>query len=189
MDEKNVVIESKEQRIVIPRDVYDAVEEVKKSGRFKDKINSTFSAVQRNEKIEAFGITKKIDDKEPDFVIPREQFPVFGIIEEEGDDNRAIIEIADLEILKAILERSKRKWEFVWRGVKISAPLLDETFYQDFFDHKITIAPGDSLNVKMKIYQERDACTGIYTNERYEIIEVLNHIPRARQRCFDTFEE
>lgn len=188
VDERNVTIEHKEQRVVIPKDIYDAVEEVKKSGRFKDKINSTFSAVRKNEKIETFGITKKIDDDEPDFVISRERFPVFDIIEENDSPNRAIIEVAELEILKAILERSKRKWEFVWRGIKISAPLLDDSFYQDFFDHKITIAPGDSLNVKMKIHQKRDTSTGIYTNERYEIEEVLNHIPRAMQKSF-AFEE
>jgi hypothetical protein len=97
------------------------------------------------------------------------------------DNQRAIIEVADLHILRAILERGTRKWEFSWRGIKISAPMLDEKFFDDFFAHEITIAPGDSLEVKLKIYQLRDQDTGIFTNQRYEVIEVLRHIPRMKQ--------
>tara|TARA_R110001592_G_scaffold7032_3_gene39521 strand:+ start:66022 stop:66480 length:459 start_codon:yes stop_codon:yes gene_type:complete len=90
-------------------------------------------------------------------------------------------EQANLFIKRAILERSKRKWEFVWRGFKISAPVLDDHFYSDFFAHKITLAPGDQLEVKLKIYQSKDEDTGIYSNDRYEVTEVMKHIPHITQ--------
>lgn len=92
---------------------------------------------------------------------------------------------AKLQILRAILEKSKRCWESVWRGVKISGPVLDAKFYEDFFAHKITIAPGDALKVVMKIYQTRIPDIGIYTNDKYEIIEVLEHIPKLKQTDID----
>src|SRR5690606_42133860 len=82
---------------------------------------------------------------------------------------------------RAILERSKRKWEFVWQGFKISAPVLDEMFYDDFFAHKVKIAPGDQLEAKVKIYQIKDEDTGIYSNDRYEVVEVIKHIPHIEQ--------
>ena len=58
---------------------------------------------------------------------------------------------------------------------------MDDDFFSDFFAHKITIAPGDSIEVKLKIYQTRDEDIGIFTNVRYEIIEVIQHIPRMKQ--------
>jgi len=94
---------------------------------------------------------------------------------------RVIEEACDLQIVKAILERSNRKWEFMWRGVRISAPVLDAKFYTDFFAHNITIAPGDELQVMLAITQERDDRTGIYTNVDYKVIEVFKHIQRVRQ--------
>lgn len=65
--------------------------------------------------------------------------------------------------------------------MKISAPVTDNQFYEEFFAHKITIAPGDSLRVRLKIMQRRTPDVGIYINQAYEVVEVLNHLPRAVQ--------
>lgn len=100
---------------------------------------------------------------------------------EDDPETRIIKERCDLQIVKAILERSTRKWEFMWRGVKISAPVLDSVFYDHFFAHSITIAPGDVLQVLLAIKQTRDQRTGIYTNVSHEVIEFFKHIPRMEQ--------
>ena len=59
--------------------------------------------------------------------------------------------------------------------------MLDEKFYDDFFAHKITIAPGDQLEARLKIYQSKDEDTGIYSNDRYEVIKVERHLPHLTQ--------
>ena len=69
----------------------------------------------------------------------------------------------------------------IWRGVRISAPVLDQKFYTDFLAHDITIAPGDELQVLLAIKQERDQSMGIYTNVEYMVVQVFKHIPRMRQ--------
>jgi len=99
----------------------------------------------------------------------------------EDPDNRVITESAELQIVKAILKKSNRKWEFVWRGITISAPVVHEGFYKEFFAHEITIAPGDTLEVTLAIKQAKDPDTGIYTNVGYEVVEVHGHVPRIRQ--------
>jgi len=86
-----------------------------------------------------------------------------------------------VEISRAILERGKRRREFFWRGVKIAAPILDERFFDRFFSHEITIAPGDALEVALRIVQARKPDSGIYGNVRYEIAEVYKHVPRVKQ--------
>lgn len=97
-------------------------------------------------------------------------------------DEREIVEQVELQILRAILDKTRRRWEFVWQGVKISAPILDEDFYRDFFAHKITIAPGDSLECELKIYQKKESPAGIFTNSKYEIVRVIRHIPKVENK-------
>lgn len=176
-----VVVEQGDKKIIIPREVHDAVKEVEKSDKFKQSIGRTFEVVEKDKNIESFGITPKMEDEVPLISIARSQFGLLSDPPEIEENQRSLIEVADLSILRAILERGTRKWEFVWRGIKISAPVLDGNFFSDFFAHKITIAPGDSIEVKLKIYQARDEDVGIFTNAKYEVIEVIQHIPRMKQ--------
>ncbi len=180
VDETQVIIEHKEKTVVIPRQLHDAMKQIEKSKNFKEDISRTIESIEKDEQVKYFGITKDFETVEPTIVVPRSNFPLLACSAPEPEETRNIIEVAELQIKRAILERSKRKWEFVWRGVTISAPVLDSAFFNDFFDHKITIAPGDYLKAAIKIYQNRDPDTGIYSNTKYEIIEVQKHIPRPR---------
>lgn len=185
VDETQVVIEQGDKKIIVPRAVYDAQKELEKSEKFRKKIARTFETIEKDTNITSFGLTNSPEMKKPQIEIPRENFSILSVEAEPLEEKKVNIEVADLQIKKAILERSKRKWEFVWRGVKISAPVLDDSFYDDFFAHKITIAPGDLLKGRLKIYQSLEADTGIYLNDNYEVIEVYEHVPRLRQSIID----
>ena len=117
----------------------------------------------------------------PPMIVPRDSFGLFRSPLEGAENTREVVEITQVEISRAILERGRRRWEFFWRGFKIAAPILDERFFDQFFAHKITIAPGDALEVALRIVQERNKDSGIFVNVRYEIVEVLNHVPRLKQ--------
>lgn len=181
-----VIIEKGDEKIIVPRNVYDATREVEKNPKFTQAIDKSFQAIEKDKKIEGLGFVKNIDDPKPEVIIPRNAIiSASGIlIEEEGV--RIVTELVELQILKAILERGRRKWEFMWRGFKISAPITDDSFYNDFFAHDITIAPGDSLDVKLQIKQNKDEDTGIYKNKSYEVIEIHEHHPRLKQTSIET---
>lgn len=181
VNDDSVIIEQNEKKIIIPREVHDALKKVEKSDNFNSKMSKVFESVKNDEEIESFGLTQKMNDHAPSVEIKRGSYPDIISSTEDSKDNRIVTENAKLLILRAILQRSKRKWEFVWRGVQISAPVLDDNFYDKFFAHKITIAPGDALSVRLRIYQKKDADTGIYTNDKYEVFEVDEHVPGAKQ--------
>jgi hypothetical protein len=185
VDDNQVIVQQGEKTIIIPRTVYDAQKEVQKSDKFRDSVSKAFRAIEKDKHVTNFGLTKKIDDEEPDLKVLQSRFSLLSSPIEIDEPQREIQEIADLQIKRAILERSKRKWEFIWRGIKISAPVIDDGFYKDFFAHKITVAPGDSLEAILKIYQSKDEETGIYTNSKYEVIEVRKHVPRFSQSEID----
>tara|TARA_R110002096_G_scaffold110035_4_gene240467 strand:+ start:6750 stop:7643 length:894 start_codon:yes stop_codon:yes gene_type:complete len=181
-----VIIEKGDEKIIVPRNVYDATREVEKNPKFTQAIEKSFQAIEKDNKIEGIGFVKNINDPKPEVIIPRSAIiSASGILIEE-DGVRIVTELVELQILKAILERGRRKWEFMWRGFKISAPITDDAFYNDFFAHNITIAPGDSLQVKLQIKQIKDEDTGIYRNKSYEVIEIHEHHPRLKQTSIET---
>jgi hypothetical protein len=49
-------------------------------------------------------------------------------------------------VLKAILVRSARKWQFVWNGIKISAAISDESFYDSLARHEYEFGQGDVID-------------------------------------------
>ena len=177
-----VIIEQGDTRIIVPREVHEATQLVEKSPHFLRGIHGVTRAIEADPQITSVGLSP--DSKQPPPVqIPRERFVALPAHPEQGDPLfRELEEITDLEILRAILVRSKRRWEFSWNGVPIAAPVVDSQFYDDFFAHRITIAPGDRLRVRLRVRQKRVPDIGIYMNDTYEIAEVMKHIPRERQQ-------
>lgn len=179
--DQEVVIEQGDTRIVVPREVHDAKREVEDLPGFREGIAGAARAIASDPTIDTFGFTGEHDDV-PSVPIPRNELPrIADPIPTDMDDTREIEEITVVRIIRAILERSKRRWEFVWKGVRISAPVLDDSFYDAFFAHRITIAPGDALEARVKIKQRLAPDIGIYINEAYEVVQVLRHIPRSEQ--------
>lgn len=175
-----VVIEIGKDKIIVPRDVYEAKKQVEKSERFQGAIGRVFEAAESDPNVTGLAFTEDRQDVPP-MIVPRDSFGLFRSPIEDAENTREVVEITQVEISRAILERGRRRWEFFWRGFKIAAPILDERFFDQFFAHKITIAPGDALEVALRIVQERNKDSGIFVNVRYEIVDVLNHVPRLKQ--------
>lgn len=181
-----VIIERGQERIIVPKEVHDALPRVGSRPAFRSSIADVFSAVDDDKEIQSIGITASLDSDRPLFTIPRDDFATIAAeLVDQSVTSRVIDEEANLQIIRAILERSSRRWEFVWQGIRISAPVLDAQFYDDFFAHDITIAPGDALRVTLRIHQERHRDLGIFMNKKYEVLEVHEHKPRYRQEVAD----
>lgn len=176
-----VIIQSGDDRLIVPRNVYDATRKVEKNPLFVKAMTKTFESVAADEKIKGIGLVSSMNSPPPEIPISHDTLLQLAIEIPEDPDARIIQERAELQIVKAILEKSRRKWEFMWRGIKISAPVVNEQFYVDFFAHDITIAPGDTLEVTLAIKQTKDINTGIYSNIGYEVVEVHKHMPRIKQ--------
>ena len=145
VDKKYVVIEHGDDRIIIPRDVHEEKEKVEKLVRFQDNVGKAFQIIKNDQQINSFSIDKGKDPKEQLPEIRREDFDKIAILPDEEDEEKSVTEVADLQIIKAILKRSRRKWEFSWRGVKISAPVLDKYFYDNFLLIELQLHPVTRL--------------------------------------------
>ena len=176
-----VIIEIGNDKIIVPKEIYEAKKQVERSERFNNALGKVFDAAASDPHIQGIAIVDDTGPQRPPMIVQREKFALFQTEQPVDEAIREIVEITHVEISRAILERGKRRWEFFWRGVRISAPVLDQKFFDRFIAHEITIAPGDSLEVALRIVQEKKPDSGIYVNVRYEIVEVFQHLPRLKQ--------
>jgi hypothetical protein len=175
-----VIIEQENTKVIIPREVYDAEQRVKASARFQDKVGEAFDTMLKDQEVTALSLDPETSFQKESPPIPREIMEHIALPAKEGQETEINEEVGDLQIIRAILEKSRRRWEFSWRGFRIPAPILDDRFYNDFMSHKIVIGPGDKLQARLRIYSHRDPATGVYVNDHYEVIEVIRHEPAKK---------
>jgi hypothetical protein len=180
-----VVIEQGDKKVVVPRAVHDAMKEAEKAPEFRQGVAEAFEAVDRDGSVISLGISSSIADREPTLKVPREAFPhaIKTAADVRRDEVKDVVEIADLQIMRAIFERKRRRWEFAWRGIRISAPITDDGFNQQFLARKIPLHPGDGLQVHLKVRRYKDPVSGVMVNDPngYEVVKVLKYIPGQSQ--------
>lgn len=170
------IVEKGTERVILPRESEKYFDSIKNNLKIKEEISRIFKALDNDDKInnvEFHSVDHK--DHEPDFKVERKCFASLSNINVEVREIESYEMDVTLIIIKAILEKSLRKWQFRWNNNKVSAPILDFDFYNDFIAHKITIAPGDTLQVKLRVIREKDLDLGIMIDKNYEIIKVYKH--------------
>ena len=130
-----------------------------------------------------FGFAGHIRDKHPFALFPQSDFAKLSQDDNEPKvegDRKIYDERTKVVVLKAILERGGRKWQFVWNGIKISAPIRSDTFFDKMASKEYEFGQGDILDVTLRITRAKDEMAGVFINEKYEIIEVhsLEKTPR-----------
>jgi hypothetical protein len=182
VNSSEAVIQHGDTTVIVPREVHDATNSLEGNQRFRTDLENAIRTLERDPTITSFGFSASPTESTPALEIPRDRFQMIQAAGPElGPSTREVIETTDLEILRAILERSKRRWQFAWGGVRIAAPVLDDRFYDRFVAHEVTVAPGDRLNVRLRIKQKLSPVAGVYVNQSYEVVEVIGHIPKSKQ--------
>jgi len=179
-----VTVVHKGTTVIISKEVFDAKKKVEKSAPVKRHIAETMEAVNRDPHVTSIGITRRLDDPVPEFDIPRVLFPTIIAATRPPEDtkDRTIEVEAQLTVKTAILERSRRKWEFYWNGITIPAPIADPTFFDRLIGLEISLQHGDTFSSILRIRQVRDELTGAWKNKSYEVLKVFDVIHRRGEQ-------
>jgi len=148
----------------------------------QDALSQNFDALNGDPAITGFEITDK--DEKPFVRVDRDDFSDLALkseIESEGD--RQIIEAATLNIVRLSFE-DNLKWDFYYRGNKISAKIADPSFYEQI-DRGEAFAKGDTLEVELQINQRFDESVNTYITRSYQVNKILRHIARGEQPTFE----
>jgi hypothetical protein len=106
----SVVIIQGEKEIIVPRNIYDATKDLKRDPEVKRSMSSFFRSIDQDGTVESVGITTKMDAPPPELQVQRDNIHEAAIACNLPDpDSRIVPEQAEIQILRAILERNKRR--------------------------------------------------------------------------------
>jgi len=148
----------------------------------QDAISNNFETLEDDASIEGFEIE---DDKEHVlFDVSRSSFRDMAIKSVVEDENKkTITETATVHIFKIVFQ-DNYKWEFYYKGNKISANIADEAFFKKI-DQGEKFAKGDTLIAEIQINQIFDKTVNTWVNHSYQVNKVIKHIPRDEQQGFE----
>lgn len=130
-----------------------------------DPAVAKFEVIRNNEKI------IQVDKEDYDRLAIKQQI--------DTENSRKLVESAELHIYKVVFDKTDRKWEFYYKGNRISASIADENFFK-MIDGGEPFAKGDQLRVDLQINQVLDESVGVYVNQSYQVIKVNEHIKRSQ---------
>lgn len=182
-----VIIVKGRDRVVVPRAAYNAAQSLPNKAKVASQIARAVEAVENDPHVESFGVFSSMDGKKPPaLLIERVDFAaVRAAAVVAGGNTRTVTEEATITILKAVMAKSDRKWEFVWKGIKICAAIRDAVFLADLVARKYLIGTGDALRVLLSIEQVWDESAQVWLNSGYGVQTVREFIPAAQTRDLD----
>lgn len=95
----------------------------------------------------------------------------------------AVIPGARLSVFRIVFH-DKYKWQFYYKGIRISAPIHDQQFFRQI-DAGKKFSKGDTLICELQINKVFDPTVNTYINKSYQINKVYQHIPRPEQGELD----
>ena len=185
VSDDQVVIERGRDRIIIPRVAYDSRLSLPNPEKIRQHVGKTIEAVEEDDNIQSVGVVRAGADDTPIIDLQRKDFSrilELSAVREESPTSRVVTETAILHIVKAVFSDQKRKWDFVWRGMKISAYIDDIIFVTDLMARRYTIGNGDAIDCILEIGQEWDEEMKVWLNISYSVRDVLHYIPAPLAR-------
>jgi hypothetical protein len=186
VNDDNYIVERGHERIVLPRDAQQKAKRVENDTAVRRSARSFFAICEADPSV------RSVDFRSPR-APTQEVIPVdrnkFQIIREMPELVLAALEKRrtqnyyrqNVVLLTAVLERSKRKWQFLWSGQKIWADITDPDFFTKLATHEYEFGQGDQLLVDLAADQELNEIVGAYQNRAYHIVKVHSHTKGPKQ--------
>ena len=182
-DKTNFEIRNNNGNITINKNVYNIYQNVPS---VRKNIRETFKSLKKETEIENFSI-RDVDENTILFNANKVDFDklasynddeILSEDEIETKTEKNILENQELSIFKVVFKKNN-KWEFYYKGNKISASLLDKNYSKKIEKGEVAFRNGDKLIVDLEV--EKVFNKNVYTFiNKYSIINVLNHISNIK---------
>lgn len=191
INDESVIIQHGNDRIIIPKEAYETKSRVESSQVVSRHIARAMESMDSDQSIESFGIARGLSDPTPIFEIPRNLFAVVrhNSLPRVEEGRRFVGHSVTISVHKAVFERSLRKWEFIWNGFKISAPITDPSFFDKLESRSVAIKQGDAFRATLRVHQNYDKISGNWLNERYEVVKMGELIASRPDQISANFQE
>lgn len=186
VNDDSYIVEHGRERIILPRDAAEKAKRVENDFSVRRSARNFFAVCEADPNVKSVDFRSP---KAPDqAVIPvsRDKFPIIRempelVLPELPKARTQNYYQQRVVVLTAVLERSKRKWQFLWGGQKISADIQDDDFFAKMAQHEYEFGQGDQLVVDMVADQELNEIVSAYETRGYHIIKVHSHTKGPKQ--------
>ncbi|ADU96024.1 hypothetical protein Theam_0050 [Thermovibrio ammonificans HB-1] len=177
---KVVIISGDNNRIELDKTTYKIIT---KSERIDRAIKDTFEPIVEEDKVSGVEIEEIIGNERKElFQLSKSEIPYIiktnPLLKEET--RCLFFEKEELIVLKVVFAR-ERKWEFIYKGEKISAYIEDDTFYENLKNRKYSFTVGTRLICDLEIVQVLDKELRVYINKEYIVKKVHEVLPPPQQ--------
>lgn len=170
--DKNIVLITESGNVIVEGDVYSFYTNRPEATA---AIDDAFTALDANPAISAIEICQQ---GKTTFRAEQGEFSAIATSQnhEPDDVKHDIVNNASLTIVKPCLAPTKtRKWEFYFRGNKISAPIQDEGFLSNLDQYSFQV--GTTMRATLDITKVFDRSYKTYINKKYVVVKVNEVIP------------
>lgn len=187
-----LVLVTESDEITMPASLYELKKKVEADQKVSQGVRKAISAVDQDQDVKALSVIANHEGlATPSITIPRGDFSAilaqlrnlavaqdFELAPTEPpSDFRDATQRVHLLVVKAVLKRSTRKWEFGLHGRDISAPILDGSFFDRLQLREISLTQGDYLDVDLRVLQKFDSDNRVWRTTEYQIVRVYDVIP------------
>ena len=152
----------------------------------KDALAQNFDVLNNDPAITGFEITDK--NEKPLVRVEKSEFADLSQKSEEVEEGeRKLVEAATVNVVRVSFEENL-KWDFYYRGIKISAKIADPSFYE-LIDKGEAFAKGDVLEVELQINQKFDESVNTFVTKSYQVNKIVRHLSRNEQQKINFNQE
>ena len=145
----------------------------------KDALSQNFEVLNNDPAITGFEITDK--NEKPLVRVDKKEFVELAQMSEDVEEGeRKVIEAATVNIVRVSFEENL-KWDFYYRGIKISAKIADPDFYK-LIDKGESFAKGDVMEVELQIKQRFEESVNTFVTKSYQVNKIIRHLSRNEQQ-------
>jgi hypothetical protein len=186
VNDDSYVVQQGAEKVVLPRSAAGVVRHVDNDVAVRRTIRKFFSVVESDPNVSAVDFRLPQLPDAPVIPIGKDQFAVLRTLPEpelaklpkKREEPYSHVPVV---VLTAVLEKSKRKWQFLWNGHKIAADIRDDAFFAKLANHEYEFGQGDTLTVDLVAEQELNELVGAYENKSFYIAKVHRHSKGPKQ--------
>lgn len=186
VNDNNYIVERGHERIVLPRDSEQKAKRVESDRAVRRSVRNFFAICESDSSVKSVDFRSPRAPEQEIIPVVRDKFqiireiPEFVLSELEKSRTQSYYR-QTVVLLTAVLEKSKRKWQFLWSGQKIWADITDPDFFTKLATHEYEFGQGDQLIVDLVADQELNEIVGAYQNRAYHIVKVHSHTKGPKQ--------
>jgi hypothetical protein len=186
INDDSYIVEHGDKQIVLPRTAEEKAKRIDRDPSVRRSVRNFFSVIESDKNVRGIDFRSPVEPEKPVIPIERDKFASLRDLSEISEpelpkEKEETYFRQKVIVVTAVLEKSKRKWQFLWQGQKIWADIHDDSFFEKLKLHEYEFGQGDSLVVDLVAAQELNEFVHAYENKRYFVSKVYSHSKGPKQ--------